>query len=131
MPDVQYIFLLGIDTCPSLSSPANHTSLCASLPSCASCVSTSADCVWCSGKCSWSDCSGASAKKAKRYTRLEECQEAGLRDTPKEWCDRLHKCQACSAYEGCAWDVEKSAKCREAGKRKPSSGNLTGEPGKK
>ena len=38
----------GIDTClPLPAASVNHTSTCAALESCTSCVSTTSDCVWC------------------------------------------------------------------------------------
>jgi hypothetical protein len=154
----------GIETCLKSNSERNGTSVCTSLTSCSSCVSTSFDCVWCSeeARCSWRDCTtgaagnslapgfvfgrpnappkgagsvaeggGVPGKAKSYYTRHEECLEAGLESGPKEWCEELHTCHSCTAHQGCRWESEKIARCRQETKKKSTAaGNLTEDPGK-
>ena len=127
----------------------NHTLTCRALKSCTACISTTADCVWCGSSCSWRECapdSGVATLNSLSGTNpgvspfpktkavaatLDQCQEAGYQAVAKEWCAKLHTCHACSAHAGCTWQMDKTAKCKEASKRKKSSGNLTDEPGTK
>lgn len=116
-----------METCLNHEAPNNNTSVCQSLDTCTACVSTTSDCVWCHDHCTWSP--ACEEKEKRTYQRTEECVEAGLGATPKEWCGALHSCHSCSPRSGCTWESAKVSKCRET-RRKTANVNLTEESGK-